>query len=236
MTQTRCAAARSTRACQRSVSSSTPLLIASWSILPSCAGIWHRIGQCDVPVNAAKSNPAMRERSIRLEIHRHAVDAVAQSGGRRAVREDMAQVTAAAAAVAFGAHHAVRAVARFLDRTGLRIVEARPAGAALEFLLRLEQFLPAARAGEGPGALLVIKGATSRPLGAVLAHDVELLRVKDLAPLGLGAGDGIGLHIHVRLLSSPAIYSLRLDVAFLHDTSPLHDFVFDVLGKLLGAH
>src|ERR1700752_4053772 len=117
----------------------------------------------------------MRPSSLGLEIHRHAVDAIAQSGRRRAVGEDMAEMTAAAAAMAFGADHAVGAILRFLDRAGLGIVEARPAGAALELLLRLEQHLPAARAGEGAGALLVVERAAARPLGAVLAHDVKLL-------------------------------------------------------------
>ena len=83
-----------------------------------------------------------------------------------------------------------------VDRARLWVVEARPAGAALELLLRLEQRLPAARAGERAGALLVIERAASRPLGAVLAHDVVLLGRQQLAPLGVGMGDRIGLHIH----------------------------------------
>ena len=47
-----------------------------------------------------------------------------------------------------GAHHAVAAVGRGLDRARHRVVEARPAGAALELELRLEQRLVAAGAGE----------------------------------------------------------------------------------------
>src|SRR4051794_28282730 len=101
-------------------------------------GFVHRFGQAGPKVNAAKCKPAMRP-SLRLEIHRHAIDAIAQSGRRRAAREDVAEMTAAAAAMAFGPHHTVAAVMRFLHRAGLRIVEARPTGAALEFLLRPEQ-------------------------------------------------------------------------------------------------
>src|ERR1041384_307091 len=112
----------------------------------------------------------MRRGSFGLEIHRHAVDAIAQSGRRRAVREDMAEMAAAAAAMHLGAHHAVAHVARLLDRTRLRIVEARPAGAALELLLRPEQRLPATRAAKRAGALLEIERAAARPLGPVLAH------------------------------------------------------------------
>src|SRR5438477_5148111 len=43
-----------------------------------------------------------------------------------------AEMTAAAAAMHLGADHAVGAIHGFLDRAGFRIVEARPAGAALE--------------------------------------------------------------------------------------------------------
>src|SRR5436305_14299463 len=75
---------------------------------------------------------------FRLESHRYAVDAIAQSGRRRAVRKDMTQMAAATAAIHLGADHTVGAVLGFLDRARFRIVEARPAGAALELLLRLE--------------------------------------------------------------------------------------------------
>ena len=114
---------------------------------------------------------------------------------RRAVLEDVAEMAAAPAAMHLGTDHAVTAIGRGLDRARLRIVEARPAGAALEFLLRGEQRLLAAGAIKRAGALFVIERATARPLGAVLAHDVELLRRKDLVPLGVGVGDGILLGV-----------------------------------------
>src|ERR1700735_2923086 len=94
---------------------------------------------------------------LRLEVHRHAVDAVAQVGRRRTVLEHVAEMATAAAAVHLGAHPAVAAIARGLDRARLRIVEARPAGAALEFLLGGEQRLPAAGARERAGALLIVE-------------------------------------------------------------------------------
>src|SRR2546422_5742780 len=75
---------------------------------------------------------------LRLKIHRNAVDAVPQMRGRRAVVEHMAEMAAASAAVHFGAGHAVAPVDRGFDRSLHRIVEARPAGAAIEFLLRHE--------------------------------------------------------------------------------------------------
>src|SRR5580693_3754815 len=118
--------------------------------------------------------------------------------GRRAVVEDVAEMAAAAAAVHLGAHHAPAAVARGIDRARLRIVETRPAGAALELLLRGEQRLPAAGAIKRAGAFFVIERAAARPFGAVLAHDVELLGREQLLPLGFGVRDGILLGVRLR--------------------------------------
>src|ERR1700722_17418251 len=99
------------------------------------------------------------ERSVRLEVHRHPVDALALVGRRRTVREDVAEMAAAAAAIHLGADHAVAPVLDGLGGAGLGIVEARPAGAALELGVRLEQGLAAARAREGAGAFLVVERA-----------------------------------------------------------------------------
>src|SRR5438477_7996220 len=92
-----------------------------------------------LPAQARRKRPALR--LIRLEVHRNAVDAVAQVRRRRAVVEHMAEMAAAAAAMHLGAHHAVGTVARGLGRARSRIVEARPAGAALELHFRREQLL-----------------------------------------------------------------------------------------------
>src|SRR6476620_12435632 len=74
--------------------------------------------------------------SLRLELHGDAVDAVAQTGRRRPVLEHVSEMAATAAAMHLSAYHAVACVRRRLDRAGRGIVEARPAGAALELLLR----------------------------------------------------------------------------------------------------
>jgi len=116
-------------------------------------------------------------------------------GRRWAVLENVAEMAAAAAAMHLGADHAVVPVSGALDRARFRIIETRPAGAALEFLLRGEQFLLAAGAEERPGSFLVIERAATGPFGAVLAHDVKLLGREDLAPLRLGVGHGILLGI-----------------------------------------
>src|SRR4029077_17763742 len=84
------------------------------------------------------------------------------------------------------------------EETGPRIVKPRPAGAALEFLLRGEQRLAAAGAEERAGAFLVIERAAARPLGAVLAHDVILLGGQELAPLRVGVGHGILFGVRLR--------------------------------------
>src|SRR5688572_3808037 len=87
--------------------------------------------------------------SLRLELHRHPVDAIAQAGGRRTIVEYMTKVAATAAAMHLRADHAVAVVRRCLHGPRLGIVEARPARAALEFLLRHEQRLVATRTYEG---------------------------------------------------------------------------------------
>src|SRR5262249_38462246 len=118
-------------------------------------------------------------------------------GRRRAVLEDVAEMAAAAAAMHLGAGHAVAVVGQGFDRALLRIVEARPAGAALEFLLRGEQRLPAAGAGEGAGALLMVERAAARRLGAVAAHHPILLGRQELPPFRVGVGYRVVLGVEL---------------------------------------
>ena len=86
--------------------------------------------------------------SAGVEIQRHAVDAVAQAGRRRAIFEHVSEVTAAAAAMDLGAGHEVAAIRRRGDRPFDRCEEARPAGAALEFPVGDEERLSTADARE----------------------------------------------------------------------------------------
>src|SRR6188474_3482908 len=103
-----------------------------------------RHGGSGVANYAALIRPtAPRAPSLRLEVHGDAVDTVAQVRRRRSVLEHVSQMAAAPAAMHLGAHHAVTAVGRGFDRARHRIVEARPAGATLELLLRCEQLLSA---------------------------------------------------------------------------------------------
>ena len=101
----------------------------------------------------------------------------------------------------FGAGHAPAAIDGVLGGAGDRVVEARPAGAALELYLALEQRCIAADAREGAGAVLDEQRATARTLGAVVAHDAVLLGGQALAPLGIGSGHGKSLGVHYCLPS-----------------------------------
>src|SRR5262249_27803829 len=110
----------------------------------------------------------------------------------------MAEMAAAPTAVHFGADHAVALVGRGFDCALHGIIEARPAGAALEFPLRNEQRLIAAGAHEGARALLIIERAASRRLGTMAAHHLILLRREQTAPFLVRMGDSILLGVHDR--------------------------------------
>src|SRR5689334_9182991 len=101
----------------------------------------------------------------------------------------MAEMAAAAAAMHFDPRHAVGAVLGAADRVVERLPETRPAGAAVELGVGGEQRQVAAGAGEYPLAVLLQQRARPRPLGAVLAQDVVLLRRELRAPFGVGLLD-----------------------------------------------
>src|SRR5579871_5958713 len=73
--------------------------------------------------------------AVGLEVHCDAVDAIALMGRRRPIVEDVAEMAAAGRAMDLGPLHAKTVVRRCLDAAGDRLVEARPAGAALELAL-----------------------------------------------------------------------------------------------------
>src|SRR5580698_7240121 len=124
-----------------------------------------------------------------MKYQREAVHAIAQAGRLRPVVEDVTEMAAAAAAMNFGPQHPEGAVFGLADGVLERLIETRPAGAALEFGLRGEQRQVAAGAGEGALAMLLEQRAGPRPLGAFLAQDVILLRRQLGAPLGIGLFD-----------------------------------------------
>ena len=124
-----------------------------------------------------------------MEHQAETVDAVAQAGRLRPVVENMPEMAAAAAAMHLGPQHPVGPVFGLADGVLERLIETRPAGAALEFRLRGEQRQIAAGAGEGALAVLFQERTRSRPFGALLAQDFVLLRRQLRAPFGVGLFD-----------------------------------------------
>src|ERR1700689_98316 len=124
-----------------------------------------------------------------MKYQRKAVHAVAQAGRLRPVVEDVTEMAAAAPAMNFGPQHPEGAVLGLADRVVERLIEPRPAGAALEFGLRGEQRQVAAGAGEDALAVLLQKRARTRAFGAFLAQDLILLRGELRAPFGVGLFD-----------------------------------------------
>ena len=95
---------------------------------------------------------------------------------RWAVVEHMTEMPAATAAMLFGAGHAECRVAPIDDGPRQRLLEARPAGAAVIFGGRAEQRQVAAGAGEGAPAMFLEQRAGEGPLGAGFTQDVEARR------------------------------------------------------------
>src|SRR6202011_6071520 len=97
-----------------------------------------------------------------MEYQRKAVHAVAQTGWRRPIVEHVTEMAAAAAAVNFGPQHPEGAVFGLAEGVLQRLIETRPAGAALVFGLRGEQRQVAAGAGEDAFAMLLEQRAGTR--------------------------------------------------------------------------
>src|SRR5688572_16739759 len=132
-----------------------------------------------------------------LEVQRHAVDAVAKTGRRRPVLEDVPQVPAAAAAMHFGTGHPVAAVHGGAGRPLERGEEAGPAGPALELAAGRKQRLAAAGTAERAGVFLLQERTRTRRLGAVPAQHRVLLRRQRSAPFLVSFFDRI---FHRRLI------------------------------------
>src|SRR5215813_13757479 len=125
-----------------------------------------------------------------LEGQRAGVDAIAPAGGGGPVAEDMAQMTAAAAADHLGAAQQPALVRPELDRLlAGRLDEARPASTGGELGVGAEQLIPAARAAVGAGALGVEVSPGEGLLGVAPAQHVILLAGQFLPPLLLGFAD-----------------------------------------------
>src|SRR6476620_1620369 len=155
------------------------------AVIPPVRGYTIALNQEAHPMTNGRKCPRLG----RDEFQRHAVDAVAQAGRRRAVVEHVAEMTAAAAAMNLVAHHAEGAVGVFQHRVLDRLVETRPARAAVELGCRIEERQVASGAGESAGAVLVVERAGEGTLGVLLAQHGILLGREQLPPFLRGVGD-----------------------------------------------
>src|SRR5689334_5063480 len=136
-------------------------------------------------VRSSEREPFRRRASLRrLELQRDAVHAIAIAGRRRPVGKDVSEMPAATAAVDLDSRHPVAAVGGRPDCAFDWPVKARPAGPTLIFRRRREQWLSAARAAEGAGALLLQQRTAAAVLRAVFTQHPELLRREDRLPVG----------------------------------------------------
>src|SRR5262245_34324732 len=113
----------------------------------------------------------LSRRRFRLEGQANAIHAIAQAGRLGAVLKDVAEMTAAAAAMHLDALHEERIVLSGADGLSLdRLPKARPTGSALVLGCGIEQRQIATGTNERTLALLMVEGARSRRLGAMLAQ------------------------------------------------------------------
>src|SRR5579871_3704837 len=124
-----------------------------------------------------------------MELERETVHAIAQAGRLRTVVKDVAEMAAAAPAMDFDALHSEGPV--FVGPDGIleRLIEARPAGGALEFRLGGEQRQIATGAGEGALAMLLEQRTGPWTFGAFFPQDFILLRGELGAPFLVGFFD-----------------------------------------------
>src|SRR5690606_20537486 len=136
-------------------------------------------------------------RSLRLELERHAVHAVALAGRLRAVVEDMAEMAAAARAMHLGADHAEAVIRGGGNRILARRPEAGPAATGVELGVGIEQHLAAAGAEETARPEFAVERAGMRPLGGMLAQHGILFRRQSAPPLRV-------VMLHLEMLSPSA--------------------------------
>src|SRR5262249_56928312 len=123
-----------------------------------------------VPGDVRRGHRGPFDYLVREELEGHAVHAVAQPGGARAVVEDVAQVAAAAAAVDLRADHEEAAIGRRADGSLDRLIAAGPARAAVELRVRGEERQVAAGAAVRAVAVLLVERARAGAPGAVPAQ------------------------------------------------------------------
>src|SRR6185437_3812051 len=129
----------------------------------------HSIPRFSVPGKGTERVKGFVLRLFRLEFQRCRIDAVAQSGRRRAVLEHVAEMAVTTRAKHLGPNHAVGDVALLVDMAlGCRPVETRPAAAGIELGIGLKQRLPAAGTDIGTRPMVMLVFAGEWPFGRLL--------------------------------------------------------------------
>src|SRR5688572_19519160 len=125
-------------------------------------------------------------------------------------------MAAALCTVHFHARHEVAVVHLGCDRSGLRLIETRPAAPTVVLRFRVEEL------GAAPGALehafpvLLVERTRSRALGALLAQDAVLLRSELALPLVVRLLDRrLVRRVHV------ASWALRADRRSSHESTEM---------------
>ena len=110
-----------------------------------------------------------------MENQSEAIHAIAQAGRLRSIVENVPEMTATTVAMHLGADHAEGAILSRPDSVFQRLIEARPAGAALILGLGREKRMIATSAGENALAVLIQERAGPGALGALVAQNFILL-------------------------------------------------------------
>jgi hypothetical protein len=117
------------------------------------------------------------------------VNAVALTGRRGAVGEDVAEMSAAAGASHFDAAHSERLVFVHVNCSRLCIIKRWPTASRVKLGSRRKQRLPTSCTGITPIVFCVVILAGEGPLRALLTQDLILLRRQLLAPFLIGFCD-----------------------------------------------
>src|SRR6185436_8101226 len=84
--------------------------------------------------NRRKKRSTTNRSLFGVELDRHRIDAIAQTGRLRTIIKHMPQMSPTATARHFGTNHAVAAIALFLDTLRIgRLIKTRPATTGVEF-------------------------------------------------------------------------------------------------------
>ena len=121
-------------------SSTTLIEIGYEDFIKNGQSKWNNLHDTILSENDDEKRLELRRKSVAADYFISGANAIAQSGGTRPVWKNVSQVAAAARAHLLDAHHSIARVAQPPDVCRVvRLEEARPAGAGIEFGTRPEQ-------------------------------------------------------------------------------------------------